>query len=237
MSKLSFWAFEYVLGTMNEEERRRFEEHLKENNALAEHVRYWENYFIAFNDTRDTLPPQPNTWVNIKNQIKPEDRSNPARRQLINRRWLPWSISFVTSMALVILISMQFFKPNNQLMAPVDYVAVLLNTEGSSVLTAITEGSEKQMWLEWGQLTLADNKDAQIWAKSKSDGQIRSIAVIDHQGTRTLTLSNADWRLIKDAHSLILTEEEPGGSALDEPSDIVLAKGICVRLNQEDKAT
>ena len=27
-----------------------------------------------------------------------------------------------------------------------------------------------------------------------------------------------------------MTQEEVGGSALDEPSDIVIAKGVCIRL-------
>ena len=65
---------------------------------------------------------------------------------------------------------------------------------------------------------------------SKRDGQIRPLGVFAQTAVEQQALSVPNWRLIKDAESLLLTEEDIGGSPIDEPSDIVIAKGVCVLL-------
>ena len=83
---------------------------------------------------------------------------------------------------------------------------------------------------DWGDDVLPADQDYQLWAVSRSDGETRSIAVIASKDMTLLELSEAQWRLIKDSESLMLTIEEEGGSAIDEPSDELVARGLCVRL-------
>jgi anti-sigma-K factor RskA len=62
------------------------------------------------------------------------------------------------------------------------------------------------------------------------------LGVFAQADIRQLPLTVPQWRLIKDSSHLLLTEEDIGGSPLDEPSEMVVAKGVCVLLAQVDKA-
>ena len=66
---------------------------------------------------------------------------------------------------------------------------------------------------------------------SKSDKIVRSLGVITASvGSETRRLSEAEWRLIRDSDSLILTLEEKGGSPFGEPSTEIISQGLCIRL-------
>jgi len=54
----------------------------------------------------------------------------------------------------------------------------------------------------------------------------RNMSLVEQQ------LTEAQWRLIKDSDSLIVTIEEQGGSPIGEPSDIIVSRGLCVRLQE-----
>ena len=241
-------AFEFVLGTLPPKERTALIARLKADPQLAADVRFWEEQLIALNHTEQVLAPWPQTWQNIDTRIR-------QRAEVKNKTkpgwltWLPWGLSLAMSLALVITLNLGTFRATE---VPVDYVAVLTDESGAAKLTAVTEGDTQNMWLQWGEVTLNPNQDLQLWALSKSDQQIRSIAVVSNeavgkqvagkqgggkQETQNLPLSEANWRLIKDSASLILTIEEKGGSVLDEPSAMIVAKGICVRLNRKDKTS
>jgi anti-sigma-K factor RskA len=117
-----------------------------------------------------------------------------------------------------------------------DYVAVLTNDSGAPQLTVLTATGGAQLWLKWEAIEIADEKNLQLWAVSKRDGQIRPLGVFAQTDIQQLPLTVPQWRLIKDSSHLILTEEDVGGSPLDEPSDVILAKGVCVLLAQVKKA-
>ena len=231
-------AFEFVIGSLSIEERAEFESQVLSDKAKEDDLNFWEYHLSALNTQSDTLQPRAQTWDAIKAETSPPASSTPTTRSSAKwLSWLPWGVSIAMSFALVIALSVGQFKLDDTLAVPVDYVAVLTDDSGQAMLTAITEGDSKNMWLQWDEIDLKSDQDLQIWALSKSDHQIRSIAIINNQNTQTLQLSDAHWRLITDAESLILSVEESGGSALDEPSDVILAKGVCVRLNRQEKTT
>jgi anti-sigma-K factor RskA len=116
-----------------------------------------------------------------------------------------------------------------------DYVAVLTARDGEAKLTALTASDGQTLWLQWQDVAVESDTSIQLWALSKRDGQIRSIAVFDSTSAKSLMLDQANLRLIKDAEKLILTSEELGGSAMDEPSENVIASGVCVRLTLSDE--
>jgi len=237
MSDKESKAFEFVLGSLSPEDRADFESQLHSDKEVEEDLSFWENQLCALNSESDTLQPRPQTWDAILAEIAPESVTATGFKSKVNwLGWLPWGVSMAMSFALVIALSFGQFNLDSQAV-PVDYVAVLTDDSGQAKLTAITESDSKNMWLQWDEIDLNSDQDLQIWALSKSDQQIRSIAVVKNSDTQTLQLSDAHWRLITDAESLILSVEESGGSALDEPSEVILAKGVCVRLNHEEKAT
>lgn len=146
--------------------------------------------------------------------------------------------------------------PQNPATFTPDYVAVLTQPDSDQpLLTALTSSEGAELRLQWqnGQTTeqpMSGDKPSltiqntaqnpippdaswQLWARSRRDGQIRSLLVFSHQRNTQITLDQARLRLIRDAEDLILTREEAGGSPIDEPSDELLARGACVRLTLE----
>ena len=72
----------------------------------------------------------------------------------------------------------------------------------------------------------------ELWVTSKTDRQARSLGLIDPQHAAiSRTLTEAEWRLIKDSATLLVTVEEYGGSSIGEPMGEVVAEGLCVRLS------
>lgn len=232
-------AFEYVIGTLPNDERENVARALQHDSALETQVHFWEEQLQPLLNTAHTRQPKPSTWSAIHATIAPASSAGDDARHAKSRwlTWLPWSLSAVLSVAFLLLINITPFSNPETQGLPIDYVAILSDDTGNAKLTAVTEGKHQHMWLRWQDVTLAQDQDLQIWALSKTDNEIRSIAIIDDPAVERVQLSDAHWRLIKDAASLILTAEDEGGSALDEPSDIVVAQGICVRLSQKDKTT
>lgn len=278
-------AFEYVVGTLRGDARRRFEQHLQQQPHLEQEVRFWEQELMGLHQNTIERAPKTTTWSAIESaitdqaasavagssQARPEPRPGPTHGpthspqggfwsglvQAWQGGYQSWQSGFVlfrpatlallwALMATVWLVS----APPNPVAFTPDYVAVLTQPGSDQpLLTALTSSSGAELRLQWqppvAAQALATTADAtnhgqiaadvswQLWAKSRRDGQIRSLLVFDQQQDGSLTLDEARLRLIRDAEDLILTQEEPGGSPIDEPSDQLLARGACVRLTLE----
>lgn len=224
-------AFEYVTGVLRGEERKVFERLLQNNDTLADQVRFWEEQLMQLSDETDVRKPDADVWKNIQASLNAATASSepvPANK-LIWPRWFMWATPSIALM--VLALSFFLFSPLQNPAGPnADYVAVLTDSQGAARLTVLTATSGKQLWLKWEALPIAPDKNVQLWAISKSDKQIRPLGVFTQTNISQLELTTANWRLIKDAESLLLTEEEVGGSPIDEPSEVVLAKGVCVLL-------
>lgn len=224
-------AFEYVTGVLRGEERRLFERLLHTNDTLADQVRFWEEQLMQLSDETEERKPDADVWKNIQASLNaPAAHCEPDRvSKIIWPRWFMWAMPSLAVM--VLAFSFFLFSPLKNPSGPnADYVAVLTDPQGAARLTVLTATSGKQLWLKWDSLKIASDKNVQLWAVSKSDKQVRPLGVFTQTDITQLELTTANWRLIKDAESLLLTEEEVGGSPIDEPSEIVLAKGICVLL-------
>lgn len=243
-------AFEYVLGTLRDDERLAFEKMLLQDCALQEAVRYWEQQLSPLNSIAEEVPPDPKVWQGIQQQIHGASITPTSSGQLSRREWWQWvngwRLATIASLLLVGLLSFQIFQPSSTMNA--DYVAVLTDPSGSARLTALTATDGETLWLRWEEFDIPDDQSVQLWAVSRRDGQSRSLAVFSREDSLTdgpvssgdegflppqLTLNEAGLRLIRDSSHLIITQEELGGSAIDEPSEDVIAKGVCVRLQGE----
>lgn len=223
-------AFEYVTGVMRGEERVLFEKLLHTNENLAEQVRFWEEQLMQLSSD-EVRAPAPDVWQNIKARINEKSERAESVGNTTSHFWSRWLIFSMSSTAVVILVGALFMFAPKPISGPnADYVAVLTDPAGAPRLTVITAPKGAVLWLKWNEVKIADDKNIQLWAISKSDGQTRPLGVFSKADAEQLELTIPNYRLIKDAESLILTEEDIGGSALDEPSDIILAKGVCVLL-------
>jgi anti-sigma-K factor RskA len=217
-------AFEYVTGTLPAAEREAFEQALKNDCELQQQVRFWEEQFRSLQENPGELPPRPATWAQIEARIQPGPRAPKPRT--------PWYWLFSLATVLMVAIGLGLAPMWRPLAPNLDYVAVLTDAQGEALLTALTIDTDKTLWLQWEPVEPVADTSLQLWARSKRDGQIRSLGVFDSTAESRINLDQASLRLIRDAQELLLTREESGGSPLGEPSEMLLAKGACVRLRQ-----
>lgn len=226
-------AFDYVTGVLRGAEREQCEQRLRSDTALQAEVSFWEEQLMSLSDEQQGIKPDPEVWRGIEARLQQQTR--PADTRPSRFTWLWPSVSaFATVMLAVCIWLLMARDPLQQPNA--DYVAVLTDDTGAPQLTVLTATGGAQLWLKWEAVEIADDKNLQLWAVSKRDGQIRPLGVFAQTDIQQLPLTVPQWRLIKDSSHLILTEEDVGGSPLDEPSDVVLAKGVCVLLAQVKKA-
>ncbi|WP_308366943.1 MULTISPECIES: anti-sigma factor domain-containing protein [unclassified Microbulbifer] len=223
-------AFEYVSGTLPVDERAAFAARMREDPWLQREVRFWEEQLMAIQDDNQVRAPKSSTWTRIQARI---NRANDPGRQSVRTWQWPWKYVALT-LSFVWIFSVAFWAVDREQVPALpnaDYVAVLLADDGEPLLTALTSSDGRQLWLKWEQTFDFQDHSVQLWAASRRDGQVRPLLVFDKQQS-VLSLDEAGYRLIRDSAFLMLTREEYGGSAIDEPSDELLAKGVCVRLNE-----
>jgi anti-sigma-K factor RskA len=124
-------------------------------------------------------------------------------------------------------LSQQFDKND-----PLSYVAVLTQSKGQAHLVARSYGESQKLVVNIVNVPTTSKDEAlELWVVSKTDQQARSLGVLPNNTSLfEQKLTDAQWRLIKDSESLIVTIEENGGSPIGEPSDVVVSRGLCVRL-------
>lgn len=229
-------ALEYVLGTLSAEEREAFAKQLRSDDSLRQAVRYWEESLMPAPETVPALAPKPNTFKKIQAAIN--NQSHSSTEEASTNWWeklLPWKIISSAAFAMLfvvssLLLTSNFQQDNQGSNLNTDYVAVLVGEADAPILTALTASDGSTLWLKWENWKTPKDHSLQLWAKSRRDGQIRPLLVFGDSELKQIALDEATLRLIKDSSHLIITQEEIGGSALDEPSDKIIAKGVCIRL-------
>ncbi len=224
-------AFEYVAGTLSPKERAAVELRITQSPEVRKEVEFWETQLMQI-QPQDERPPNKKTWAKIAESIEPKTRAQTGKEPFSWQTFWHWVSPSVA--ALILIAAIFGYSPQPTDTAPnTDYVAVLTDTDGKAMLTALTTGQDKFMWLKWENVEIEEETNLQLWSISKRDGQVRPLAVFASTSTSKVKLDEATWRLVTDSEFLILTEEEEGGSAIEEPSDVMLARGFCVRFKPE----
>lgn len=227
-------VFEYVIGTLRGDERLAFEARLNSDDRLQDLLAHWEEELMSLHDTEQGLAPKADTWDAIEQRLFASENEKELP-SVWARLWpfneAKWLVTSMLASLFLIVLFVRVSPIGTTALPTVDYVAVMTANDGTHSLTTTASASTKVLQLTWGAEALSEHQDYQLWAVSKRDGYTRSLAVIADKSTGQIQLSDAHWRLIIDAESLLLTVEEEGGSALDEPSNLLVAQGICVRLN------
>jgi anti-sigma-K factor RskA len=123
-------------------------------------------------------------------------------------------------------------SPTEPALGTLSYVAVLQDDNQTPQVVASSYDESKTLVLDILNLPNIDSEESfELWVTSKTDNQTRSLGEIP-AGVQSLdkALSEAQWRLIADSSFLIISVEDQGGSALGEPSENIVSKGLCIRL-------
>lgn len=225
-------ALEYVLGTLRGEERDAFIKQLATDDRLKQAVREWEGALMHSPQTMPSLEPKADTFKKIKAAINQYSSTENDKPLSIFEKLLPWKMISAAAFAMLLVVSSLLLNSTirQETSLNADYVAVLVDGEDTPILTALTASDGSTLWLKWESWQSSKEHSLQLWAKSRRDGQIRPLLVFSDTELIEVKLDQARLRLIQDSSHLIITQEERGGSALDEPSDMIIAKGVCIRL-------
>lgn len=223
-------ASEYVLGTLKGAARRRFEDYLQRDVALAAAVADWENKLSPLAERLAPVAPHPRVWQKIAARI---DGVNVGARAETKRAGLWESIAFWRSfglgaggLAAVLLASMLLFKPGEQ--SPM-LTAVL--AEDNNVARAFIEQPKSgvlmvNMVAPWKTM---NGMALQLWVVPK-DGAPRSLGIINDTGETKLVLVGMDEKL-SGGMVFAISKEPPGGSPTGQPSPgSVMCKGAIARM-------
>ncbi len=235
-------ASNYVMGLLNPSVARRVDQlrAQPQYNALEQRIEYWEGKLSPLDDSTPELPPKPQSWTIIQQRLNHTDNtehsSSPQGILSKLQRWFsPPRLAMAFSIVVcTLVINTAFFETSSPELArgSLSYIAVLEDQQQTPQVVASSFSESKTLVLDILNLpALDDDQSYELWVTSKSDNQTRSLGEIP-MGVSSIdkTLTTAQWRLIADSSYLLISVEEQGGSALGEPSDSIVSKGLCIRL-------
>lgn len=246
-------ASNYVMGLLSPLVKKRVDSLRRDFDyrQIDHRISFWEQKLSPLNNETPDLAPLPQTWKNIQASLNHGQASSQnakqARVQTTNESWWQtfsfgkWSGAF--SFIICVVIGFALLKPtdvpNNTGLGALSYLAVLEDDNQTPQVVATTYGESKQLVLDILSLPEIDSEETfELWVTSKTDNQTRSLGEIPRgQTSFDRLLTDAEWRLIVDSSFLAISIEDEGGSAIGEPSDSIISKGLCIRLADRDKQT
>lgn len=255
-------ASQYVLGTLTEKVHSRVAKLALQNKTLEQAIHYWQTRLVTLDHQTDELPAQDASWQAIAEQLDmpltmpltiplttPTEAKNHGwlvrwfnrGADTINGWLLTPSYRYVSAFSIVLFaVFIAFINPLSQMLNgndPLSYVAVLTQPQGQAHLVASTYGESQKLVVNIiNAPDITKQQSLELWVVSKTDHQARSLGLLPtDKSLLEQQLTNAQWRLIKDSESLIVTVEEAGGSAIGEPSEMIVSRGLCVRLEDWNK--
>ena len=240
-------ASQFVLGMLSRRVHQRVVKLSKDNILLEQRINFWQQKFISIDQSTAELPPSEKTWSMIADKLDFDSVTQKEGEVSLCNKLYCWLISFFDPATKKVTLAFSFIavmfailvavNPMNANSDPLSYVAVLTEKSGQAHLVASTYGESQKLIVNIVNAPqISVDQSLELWVISKTDGEARSFGVITKGETlMEHQLTNAQWRLIKDSQSLIVTIEEPGGSAIGEPSEQVVSRGLCVRLQEWNK--
>lgn len=227
-------ARDYVIGSLSLAARRRCEMLRRELPELDKRIYRWQEHLQPLADVVPERAPRALVWEQLEASINAPSGKLSVSNATADSWWN--QLSFLRTLAIAssfLVVALVLLRVTQVAPPQVDYVAVLADDGGQPVYVATASETTKALEIRnFTDVAAADTQTAhQLWALSKTDGEARSLGLLDAVAVSQYPLSEAEWRLVMDAEELLVTAEMPGGSAIGEPSDEVISRGLCVRLS------
>lgn len=223
-------ARDYVVGTLCAQARSRCETLRKQLPELDQKIYAWAEKLQPMADSVPSVEPSPDLWARIESSVSPAtfQQAGQTTAPLWSRLGFLRALTAALAFAVISLGTLLAVQPGA---SQLDYIAVLAASDGQKSFVATAVEDAKALSLKRFSEAPAPDIEYQLWAISKTDGEARSLGLIANADESIKVLSESDWRLITDAHELLITEEPPGGSPIGEPGDKIVSRGLCIRLS------
>jgi anti-sigma-K factor RskA len=205
-------AAEYVLGSLEGEERRAAERLLDTDAAFARSVAAWQQRLMPLAAQVPPVAPPADLWQRIEADIAP---STTAEILQFRRRVRFWQGTTVTGLAIAASLAafIVLHQPNPQ------NIAVLSPMSGGTPgLIAMTEHNGVLIVQPTAPITVPAGKDLELWALSQGETKPRSLGVLPPSGRQLVAELASNTRLL-------VSLEPKGGSPTGQPTGPVLYGG------------
>lgn len=219
-------ASQYVLGALQGRARARFERLRRSDAALHRLVREWEDMLTLLATATPAVTPPPRVFAAIERRID-SVKTAPTFWERLGF-WRAFSaVSATAVIVLAVSVTLLVLRPA---IAPPGYIAVLEDSVAKPVLVIRAYSDPWRLAVEpLGLPSPAPGKAFHVWAIEKDTGAIHSLAEIASDQPQQIVLTDQDWKLIKNADSLVVSIEAIGGEPT-QPTTPVLFSGLCINL-------
>ena len=217
----------YVTGSLRGPARKRMETLMRRDTRLSTRVRQWENKLQPLHQFTPEVAPKKSTWANIAKAINgATDPLVESLRKKLNFYQYFSGFALTFALVLVVLLGSPFMQKQP---VAINYVAVMNDANAQPTMVVTLTQAGRVLALDMLQKPqIESHQNLQLWAISRVDGSITSLGLIDVEKHIEKSLTKPQWGLIKDAEYLLVSVENVGGSG--SPSDRILSKGLCVKV-------
>jgi len=227
----------YALGTLEGEERQRFETLLEESDEARALLAEWEDRLLTTLGAPVAVPAPPTLWARIQPQIvahddvalsdQPDEAVEKALREVMDRltarirRWRLATAAMAT-VAAALLIYIGLGLPGLERQPEIVYVAVLQGDEPQPSLL-VDASLNRAVIRPVTPLQVPANRSLELWAITSTTGAPRSLGLLDGGGRAQIPLPpNLQGR---SGVTLAVSIEPVGGSLTGQPSGPVVLTG------------
>lgn len=226
-------AAEYVMGTLDAQERAQFEAALATDAALRAEVYRWQDDLLGLAKGVAPIEPDPSLWAKIDSSTNVRDAPvrrvvpAPAAVPMQRLRWWQFAAVFSTATAIVLATALGL-RLGRQDDAQ-RYVTVLQAEDKSTGwLVEVTSGDKLRLVPIGPPTTLPPGKTLQFWTKLDRDAGPTSLGLVTPGRPVEIALDKLPGL---EANQLFeLTLEPEAGSPIGRPTGPILYIGRSVRL-------
>lgn len=203
-------AAEYVLGSLEGDERAEAERLLAGDPSFARAVAEWERRLTPLTAHAEAVTPPSDLWRRIESSVSPTAEILPFTRRV--RFWqatTAGAVALAASLAAFIILH-QPAVPRIALLAP--------PSGGAPVLMATADAGGTLLLRPTAPITVPGDKDLELWSLAQGETRPRSLGVLPPTGRQLIA------KLAPNSQ-LLVSLEPKGGSPTGQPTGPVLYGG------------
>jgi anti-sigma-K factor RskA len=216
----------YVLGLMEDDERRAIEAEMDVDQELAHAVGEARDRFFELDMVGPTSPVSDDLWSRIEARLGPQQTTSrsPDPRPAVNDNRLAWwrGVGISAAAASLLLVGALSYTLLRQ--AEPQVVAILMNAEGEPVVMIEDFGNDTAKVIPLTDVSVAADRSLQLWTLPSRDTGPVSLGVLD--GWRTAMIEGPDLPGPMEEQLYEITVEPLGGSPTGKPTGPILGKGF-----------
>ncbi len=226
-------AGEYVLGTLNADETRIFNDALDVDPDLKQLVIEWQEEFQPLADREAPVEPPARVWRRLSRSIQHEvergrfnhRRSHQDIRRQPDRERTGWQIfGSLATAAAVILGFMLVYERQKPASSVYEALAVISNDEKTPLwIVDISQQNQELRIISIAVPEIGDDRDHQLWLVKPDNAGVISLGLLPKVSNTSIVMDVEG--IERDAVALAVSLEPSGGSKQEGPSGPVLFQG------------